>query len=59
MKTVNIRAPLGAVPAQLSSTGLVVAGISPAQRLPGFPDSVLRGIGQVMLQNNGYAGLLF
>lgn len=29
------------------------------QRLLEFPDTILRGIGQVMLQNNRYAGLLF
>lgn len=59
MKSVNIRAVLAAMPVQISSTGLVVGGNTPVQCLLGFLDSVLRGIGQVMLQNNSYAGLLF
>lgn len=59
MNSVNSRATHTAVPAQLSSTGLVSEGTSAPQRLLGFLDSVLRGIGQVMLQNNSYAGLLF
>jgi len=45
-------------PARFSSTGLVVEGASPTHRLLGFLDAVCRGIGQVMLQNNAYAGLL-
>lgn len=44
---------------RLSSTGLVLEGHSPAEHLLAFLDSILRGIGQVMLQNNSYAGLLF
>lgn len=44
---------------RLSSSGLVLEGHSPAENLLCFLDSVLRGIGQVMLQNNSYAGLLF
>lgn len=44
---------------RFSSTGLVVDGNGPAQVALNFLDSVLRGIGQVMLQNNPYAGLLF
>ena len=44
---------------QLSSTGLAVDGEGPFEAVVGFVDSVLRGIGQVMLQNNSYAGLLF
>lgn len=46
-------------PVRVSSTGLIVDGDSFTQRLLEFLDSVLRGIGQVMLQNNSYAGLLF
>ncbi|WP_374663561.1 urea transporter [Acinetobacter sp.] len=44
----------------LSRTGLVVQNQS--QKPPSlliFIDSVLRGIGQVMLQNNSYTGLIF
>lgn len=44
---------------RFSSTGLVVDGPVPAPPVAGFVDAVLRGIGQVMLQNNSYAGLLF
>lgn len=44
---------------QFSSTGLAVDGQGPFEAVAGFVDSVLRGIGQVMLQNNSYAGLLF
>ena len=44
---------------RFSSTGLVVDGPVPAHPLPAFADAVLRGIGQVMLQNNSYAGLVF
>ena len=43
----------------LSSIGLVVDGPTPAHPVPAFVDAVLRGIGQVMLQNNSYSGLLF
>lgn len=45
--------------ARATSSGFVVEGTSPPQRLLAFVDSVLRGIGQVMLQNNSYTGLLF
>ena len=44
---------------RLSSIGLVVDGPTPAHPVPAFGDAVLRGIGQVMLQNNSYSGLLF
>lgn len=47
------------MPVHLSSTGLVVADDTPAHAVLAFLDSVLRGIAQVMLQNNSYAGLLF
>jgi len=42
---------------RLSATGLEVDHDS--ARLLAFADSVLRGLGQVMLQNNSYTGLLF
>ena len=44
---------------QFSSTGLVNEGSSPLHQCAAFIDSVLRGIGQVMLQNNSLTGLLF
>lgn len=44
---------------RLSHSGLVVSGNTPAENLLSFVDSVLRGVGQVMLQNNSYAGLFF
>lgn len=47
------------MPVQISSTGLIVDGNAPRDFLLGYLDSVLRGVGQVMLQNNSYAGLLF
>lgn len=59
MKFINIRTALAAIPMQVSSTGLVIDGDAPWQRLLGFLDAVLRGIGQVMLQNNSYTGLVF
>jgi urea transporter len=42
-----------------SSTGFVVDGKTTPHLLLDFLDCVLRGVGQVMLQNNSYAGLLF
>lgn len=44
---------------KLCSTGLVADCNSSARGPLVFLDSVLRGIGQVMLQNNSYAGLVF
>lgn len=44
---------------RLSSTGLVVDDQVSSHSVLGFLDCVLRGIGQVMLQNNSYTGLLF
>ena len=41
------------------STGLVIDDDESPPFLPAFIDSVLRGIGQVMLQNSSYARLLF
>lgn len=59
MEPVDIRTALAAMPVKISSTGLVVDGTVPPPFLLGFLDSVLRGVGQVMMQNNSYAGLLF
>lgn len=44
---------------RITATGLVVEGNSPAQRTTSFIDTILRGVGQVMLQNNSFAGLIF
>lgn len=44
---------------KLSSHGLTVDGTTPLQHTLRLCDSVLRGVGQVMLQNSSYAGLLF
>ena len=44
---------------QFSSSGFVSEGHGPAQRLLNFADAVLRGVGQVMFQNNSYTGLVF
>ena len=59
MKADNSRPALAAIRAHFSSTGLAIESDSFPQPLPVFLDTVLRGIGQVMLQNNSYAGLLF
>ena len=40
-------------------TGMLFDDRRPAAVVLGFIDTVLRGVGQVMLQNNTYAGLLF
>lgn len=48
---------------RLSASGLEIPGEGPPQdplsQLPILADSVLRGMGQVMFQNNSYTGLLF
>ena len=44
---------------RFSSSGLVADPSHSPLSAPGFVDAVLRGIGQAMLQNNAYAGLLF
>lgn len=59
MKFVNIRTRLLVFSAKMSSTGLIVSNDLAPQTLPSFFDAVFRGIGQVMLQSNSYAGLLF
>ncbi|HNP36099.1 MAG TPA: urea transporter [Woeseiaceae bacterium] len=59
MKSENSWAALRAIRAHLSSTGLTSESAAVPQLPLVFLDSVLRGIGQVMLQNNSYAGLLF
>lgn len=59
LKSENSWAALAAIRAHLSSTGLTDESPALPQLPLVFLDSVLRGIGQVMLQNNSYAGLLF
>lgn len=44
---------------RFASDGLVWNEEAPPPMLAGFLDSVFRGVGQVMLQNNSYAGLVF
>lgn len=44
---------------KLTASGLAADDAASSAALPIFLDSVLRGIGQVLLQNNSYAGLLF
>lgn len=44
---------------RLATTGLETGEDDPLHRVAGFLDCVLRGVGQVMFQNNSYAGLLF
>jgi len=44
---------------KLTPSGFVVTEGVRGGALLAFPDSVLRGIGQVLLQDNSYAGLLF
>ncbi|MCC6262590.1 MAG: urea transporter [Bryobacterales bacterium] len=44
---------------QLTSTGLKFPDPGAPLSTVGFADAVLRGFGQVMLQNNSYTGLLF
>lgn len=44
---------------RFSTTGLEIDGDRAVHSLPGLLDSVLRGVGQVIFQNNSYTGLLF
>jgi urea transporter len=50
---------LANVSAALSATGLAIETDQTSHPFLSFIDSVFRGIGQVMLQNNSYAGLIF
>lgn len=43
----------------LTSSGIVVEGKNMPERMLLFLDSLLRGIGQVMFQNNSYTGIIF
>lgn len=44
---------------RLSAAGLEIQGDTPLARLTTFLDTLARGVGQVMFQNNSYTGLLF
>ncbi len=44
---------------RLCANGFEVHGEDPLASLLAFLDSILRGTGQVMFQNNSYTGLLF
>ncbi|MBS1821349.1 MAG: urea transporter [Acidobacteria bacterium] len=44
---------------RLSSSGLKDGDATSLQHIPVMADTLLRGLGQVMLQNNSYTGLLF
>ena len=59
MKPARHRATAANPPVRFSANGLVVGSDAPAHQVLAFVDAVLRGIGQVMLQNNSYTGLLF
>lgn len=59
MKLVSVGTALSDFFEKLSSTGLATADGPTQQPLLNFIDSVFRGIGQVMLQNNSYTGLIF
>lgn len=59
MKSVNICTAFSTLFANMSSTGLDTSNESSTPSPLSFLDSMLRGIGQVMLQNNSYAGLIF
>ena len=59
MQVVNIYAAFAALLAKMSSTGLDTSNKLAPHSALSFLDSVLRGIGQVMLQNNSYTGLIF
>jgi len=59
MKLKTLRAIFATLATQISSNGLVVDGDVRIHPVLSFLDSILRGIGQVMLQNNSFAGLIF
>jgi urea transporter len=59
VKLANIGTARSALPGRFSATGLASDDGRSPQPLLGFIDWVLRGIGQVMLQNNAFTGLIF
>lgn len=59
MKFTDISLAFSGLLAKMTATGLDSSGELATPSWLSFVDSVLRGIGQVMLQNNSYTGLLF
>ena len=59
MKSKNIVARLASAMARVAASGCAMEGATVPRRAATFVDTVLRGIGQVMLQNNSLTGLLF
>lgn len=59
MKFTDISLAFSGLLAKMTATGLDTSGKLATPSWLSFVDSVLRGIGQVMLQNNSYTGLLF
>ena len=59
MKLVHIYAALSKFLGKLSTSGFEPSNTLAPQSGLSFFDSVLRGIGQVMLQNNSYTGFIF
>ena len=59
MKPATTGTACSTVLGRLSSTGLAIEGGQAPPSFPSFIDSVFRGIGQVMLQNNSFTGLVF
>ena len=59
MKFTDISPTFSGLLAKMTATGLDSSGELATPSWLSFVDSVLRGIGQVMLQNNSYTGLLF
>ena len=59
MKFTDISPAFSGLLAKMTATGLDSSGELATPSWLSFVDSVLRGIGQVMLQNNSYTGLLF
>lgn len=59
MKFTDISPEFSGLLAKMTATGLDTSDELATPSWLSFVDSVLRGIGQVMLQNNSYTGLLF
>lgn len=59
MKSLSARTAISAVSAKINSAGFIDSGDTSRRPVLSFMDAVFRGIGQVMLQNNSYSGLIF
>ena len=59
MDSLNIRTLFLALSTKKLPTGMLPPDDFTTYSLLRFVDSVLRGIGQVMLQNNSYTGVIF